>query len=412
MTSINSDLTQIASLNVQIKQLAATGQSTADLQDQRNSALQDLSQYMNVSYSTNSSGDMQIYTQSGQALVDSKAHPLSYTTSTNISAASTFSGITVNGVDITSQITSGTVGALITLRDKTLPAEQTQLDQLATQLKSALNNVSNGATSVPAPTSMTGTTAVTDSTPISGTGSVRIAVTGTGGALVSYADISLSGVSTVGDLITKINSTPGLGVTASDTNGVLTLTSNTPPNGVSINDMDSSIGSGSAGFSSYFGMNDVVTGTGAANFAVSTSLLNGTTSLPTDVLDGSTTLTVGSQVLSAGSATVTNDFYDALTDSTNFSAAGGLGATTGSFADYASDIVANVANISTQASTTYTAKSTAQSAFQNTLSSETGVNVDEETAKVSALQNKYTAASQLLSVINSMFSALVSAMQS
>ncbi len=43
--------------------------------------------------------------------------------------------------------------------------------------------------------------------------------------------------------------------------------------------------------------------------------------------------------------------------------AGGLGATTGSFTDYAAAIVANVASKSTQASATYTAKQTAQSTY-------------------------------------------------
>ncbi len=43
----------------QIKQEAAAGQSTADLEDQRNSALQDLASQMNVSYFTASNGDLQ-----------------------------------------------------------------------------------------------------------------------------------------------------------------------------------------------------------------------------------------------------------------------------------------------------------------------------------------------------------------
>ena len=43
------------------------GQSTADLEDQRNTALQDLSSYMNVSYFTTSGGDLQVFTASGPA---------------------------------------------------------------------------------------------------------------------------------------------------------------------------------------------------------------------------------------------------------------------------------------------------------------------------------------------------------
>lgn len=414
VTSVNDDINQIANLNLQIRKMAASGQSTADLEDQRNSALQDLSSYMNVSYYSASNGDIQVYSSSGQALVDSTAHTLSYTASTGVTASTSyssggFSGITVNGVDITSQITSGKVGALITLRDKTLPAEQTQLDQLANQLKSALNSVTNGASAVPAPTSLTGTASVSNVTGLSATGTVRIAVTDDNGDLVSYQDINLASYSNVGDLATAISGIPGVSASV-DANGHLTISSTNSADGVAINDMDSSLSG--VGFSSYFGMNDLVTGTGASNFAVNSNFLNGTEALPTDTLEDSATLTVGSQVLSPGSSTVADALYSTLTGSTNFSSAGGLSATTGSFTDYASTIVANVAAKASLASSTYTSKATAQSAYANSLASESGVNIDEESARISALQNKYAAASQLLSTVNSMFSSLISAMQS
>jgi flagellar hook-associated protein 1 len=409
VTSINSDINQIADLNQQIKKMAAAGQSTADLEDQRNSALQDLSSYMNVSYYTASNGDLQVYSSSGQALVDSSAHTLSYTASSNVSASTSFSKITVGGVDINSQITSGKVGALITLRDKTLPAEQTQLDQLANQLKSALNSVSNGASAVPAPNSLTGAATVSSSTALMASGTVRIAVTDSSGKLVSYQDLDLSSYSTVGDLATALNGISGISASV-DANGHLTIKSTNSADGVAINDMNSSISG--AGFSDYFGMNDLVTGTGASNFAVRSNFLTGAETLPVGTLDDSATLTAGSAVLTPGSATVINSFYNVLTGSTSFAAAGGLGATTGSFADYASDIVGNVASKASQASTTFTTKSATQSAYANSLASQSGVNVDEETNRISALQNKYAAASQLLSTINAMFSSLVTAMQS
>ncbi|GLR85089.1 flagellar hook-associated protein FlgK [Bradyrhizobium iriomotense] len=417
---VNTDLEQIAELNAEIKQTAAAGQSTADLEDQRNTALQDVASKMNVSYYTASNGDLQIYTTSGQALVDSQAHTISYSTAANVSSStvysagsssSGFSAITVNGVDITSQITGGDIGALITLRDKTLPAAQSQLDQLAQQLASAMNGVSNSASSVPSPTSLTGTTSVTSATALSATGTVRLAVTDQSGNLVSYSDLDLSSYSTVGDLVSAINGISGLSASI-DSNGHLTITSTDSSDGVAINEMTSSVGSASEGFSEYFGLNDLVTGTSASDIAVNSSILSGTDELQLAVLDSSSSLTVGSQVLSSGSATVVNDFYDALTDSRTFASAGGLAATTGSFADYAAAIVSDVASKSSQASTNYTAKETAQSTYASSLSSQSGVNLDEESARLSTLQNKYTAASALIQAINTMYSALLSAVQS
>lgn len=417
---VNSDLQNIAALNAEIKQTAATGQSTADLEDQRNTALQDVASKMNVSYYTALNGDLQIYTTTGQALVDSSAHKISYTAAANVSSSTTytagssssgFSAITVNGVDITSQITGGDVGALIALRDKTLPAAQSQLDLLATQLASAVNSVSNSASPVPAPTTLTGTTDVTSSTALSVTGTVRLAVTDQSGNLVSYGDLDLSSYSTVGDLVTAINGISGMSASV-DANGDLSITATGSGNGVAINEMTGSVGSSSEGFSDYFGLNDLVTGTSASDIAVNTSVLSGTDGLQLATLDSSSSLTVGSNVLTSGSATVVNAFYSALTASRTFSSTGGLAATTGSFADYASTIVADVASKSSQASTNYTAKETAQSTYASSLSSQSGVNLDEESANLSTLQNQYSAASALISAINTMFSALMTAVQS
>ncbi|WP_339035326.1 flagellar hook-associated protein FlgK [Bradyrhizobium symbiodeficiens] len=417
---VNADLEQIADLNAAIKQTAAAGQSTADLEDQRNTALQDVASKMNISYFTASNGDLQIYTSSGQALVDSSAHTISYTAAANVTASTTytagssssgFSAITVNGVDITSQISGGDIGALVTLRDKTLPAAQSQLDQLAQQLASVMNSVSNGASSVPAPTSLTGTTAVTSSTALSATGTVRIAATDQSGNLVSYGDLDLSSYSTVGDLVTAINGISGLSASV-DSDGHLSITTTGSGYGVAINEMTSSVGSSGEGFSEYFGLNDLVTGTSASDIAVNSKILSGTNELQLATLDSSSSLTVGSTVLSSGSATVVNAFYDALTESRTFSSTGGLAATTGSLADYASAVVSDVASKSSQASTNYTAKETAQSTYANSLSSQSGVNLDEESAKLSTLQNKYSAASALIQAINSMYSSLLSAVQS
>ncbi|UTD25535.1 flagellar hook-associated protein FlgK [Bradyrhizobium sp. WD16] len=419
--SVNTDLQQIADLNAAIKQQAASGQSTADLEDQRNTALQDIASKMNINYYTASNGDLQVYTTSGQVLVDgNNAHKISYAAAANVTAATTysagssssgFSAITVNGVDVTGQITSGSIGALITLRDTTLPAAQTQLDQLATQLEAAVNAVSNQGTSVPPPTALTGTASVGSSAALSASGTVRIAVADQKGNLVSYQDLDLSGYATAGDLVTALNGISGVSA-AIDAAGHLSIKATASGTGISINQMSSAVGSGGEGFSDYFGLNDLLTGSGAGSLAVRSDILSGGASLPTAMLDASTSLTAGSQVLSAGSATLTNALHGALTGSTDFAAAGGLGATTGSFTDYASSIVANVATKASAASSAYDIKQTTQSTYANSLSSETGVNLDEESARLSALQNKYSAATQLITTINAMYQALLTAVQS
>ena len=416
---VNDSLKTIASLNAQIKQAAAAGQPTGDLEDQRNVALQSVATKMNVSYFISSTGDMQVYTASGQTLVDSSAHPLSFTAASSVTAASAYdpssssglSGISVNGVDITSQITSGEIGSLINLRDTILPAAQSQLDQLANGLADSLNAASNQGTSLPPPSTLTGTTTVTSATALNATGTVRIAVADQSGSLVSYGDLDLSNYSTVGDLASAINGISGLSASI-NASGKVVITSSSSSNGVSINEMTSSVGADGTGLSDYLGLNDLVTGTGASNFAVRSDILANSGLLPVSTLDSSATLTTGSKVLTAGSTTVVDAIYATLTDSRTFSASGGLGSSTGSFADYAAEIISNVASKATSASTAYTSKTTIQSGLASAMSSQSGVNLDEETAKISTLQNQYSAASQLIKAINDMFSSLLSAVQS
>jgi flagellar hook-associated protein 1 len=420
--NVNQQLQLIGSLNSQIAQATAAGQPTATMEDQRNTALQSVAGAMNISYFTAPNGSVQVYTASGQALVDNAVHPVSYTPAGSVSQSTTYSatppsgfgGIMVNGVDITSQITSGSIGALVNLRDTVLPGAQSQLDQLATQLQSSLNAVHNAGTSLPAPTTLTGTASVTASTPVSppATGTVRIAVTDSQGNLVSYADLDLTKDATVSDLVNDINkNVPG--VTASlNANGNLVISSNNSADGVAINEMTSSVGSSGQGFSDYFGLNDLVTGTGAANFSVRGDILSNPGLLATSTLDSSATLTTGNSVLPPDSATVANSLDGVLTGSTKFGAVAGLGATTTSFASYAADIVASVASQASQASTKATDQQSAQSAFSATMSSESGVNLDQETAQLSSLQNEYSAASELLQVINQMFASLLSSVQS
>jgi flagellar hook-associated protein 1 FlgK len=416
---VNEQLKTIASLNAKIKQATAVDQPTGDLEDQRNTALQEIASKMDVSYFISSAGDMQVYTTSGQALVDSSVHLLSYKASASVTASTTydpastggFSGIMLNGVDVTSQIKSGDIGALISLRDSVLPGAQAQLDQLATELADSLNTVHNQGTSLPPPSTLTGTTAVTASMVLSATGTVRVAVTDRSGNLASYQDLDLSGYATVGDLVSAINGISGLSASI-DSDGHVVIAATSSSTGVSINEMTSVVGSSGEGLSDWLGLNDLVTATGASDFAVRSDILSNSGRLAVASLDASASLTTGSQVLSSGSTTVVDNLYAALTGSASFNAVGGLGSSTGSFTDYAASIISNVASKASAASSDYTAKETTQSTFANAISSQSGVNLDEETARISTLQAQYTAASQLIQVINEMFSSLMSAVQS
>lgn len=60
----------------------------------------------------------------------------------------------------------------------------------------------------------------------------------------------------------------------------------------------------------------------------------------------------------------------------------------------------------------YERASTNLSALETSMASQSGVNIDEETARLSELENLYASAAQILSVVNAMFESLLEAVQS
>ena len=143
---------------------------------------------MDVNYFVSSNGRMQVYTSSGQALLDGSVHALAYEGAGKVTAGTVYSATppsgfdddSVDGKDITSHIKSGRIGALIDLRDDVLPAAQSELDELATELADALNAVHNQGTAIPPPASLTGSATVSAADALSATGTVRFAVTDLG----------------------------------------------------------------------------------------------------------------------------------------------------------------------------------------------------------------------------------------
>lgn len=138
VTTLNNSLTSIASLNSQISELQAEGQTTAALQDQRDQALTQVAQLMGVSSFVTSDGSMVVLTTTGQTLVDAVgAANFSYTSAGNVTATTNLSSLKLNGADITNLVTTGSMGALLQLRDTALPGLTAQLNQFTNNLFNA-----------------------------------------------------------------------------------------------------------------------------------------------------------------------------------------------------------------------------------------------------------------------------------
>jgi flagellar hook-associated protein 1 FlgK len=141
VSTLNSTLATIGQISNEIIALKPTNQSTADLENQRNAAVQTLSQLLPIKTVEQPNGDLSIFTSTGLTLpTRDGATPFSMASSATPAGSyypgGGIAGIVLDGTDVTNQMTGGQMGADITLRDTTLPTDQAELDEFAQGLSS------------------------------------------------------------------------------------------------------------------------------------------------------------------------------------------------------------------------------------------------------------------------------------
>ncbi|HET6184197.1 MAG TPA: flagellar hook-associated protein FlgK [Acetobacteraceae bacterium] len=160
VAAVNQDLTTIGNLSDQIMQAKSQGQSTADLENQRDAAISDLSQYLAVTVLPQANGDVVLTTEGGVQLpIHGAAAPLSIASAAAGPGAyypgGGLPGIMLNGTDVTAALTGGKLAANVALRDTALPTYQAELDEFAQNLSAGfaaqgLPLFTNAAGAVPA----------------------------------------------------------------------------------------------------------------------------------------------------------------------------------------------------------------------------------------------------------------------
>ena len=362
--TINTDLTRIGLLSKQIMVMKALGEDTASLQNERYGVMNALSSLVSVKFTEKSNGDVEVTTSNGTQLPTYPGQinstqpvitqavdnwPLSTSKGSDLTESSYYgssSGGTTDGTtggttgtippikvaganntetDITNDLTGGTLGANITLRDETYPKMQAQLDAFSYTLIQRFQKA--------------GLPLFTDGTTDAG---------GNGGQT-------------------------GLPTTASGKN-LLGLAGN-------IN-------------------------VSSAYAAKPESLVQGTTGSGVDLtrLDN-----VLGQTFSSDSQYVSGD-YEAPTD--NLGPTGNIStgySGTQSLIALATSLTANQSAVIANASNNLTYSTSVQTVIQTKVDGISGVNVDDEMARVVALQNAYAANAKVISAVSTMFEYLMNA---
>ena len=137
---LNTTLGTIGNLSSRIVEAKASGQSTADYENQRDAAVATLSQLVDVKLLQQPNGDVLITTSAGLPLPTHNAATQLSTSDANMQpGASPIPPIMLGGIDVTQQLQGGQIGANITLRDTTLPTDQAELDEFSQNMADRFN---------------------------------------------------------------------------------------------------------------------------------------------------------------------------------------------------------------------------------------------------------------------------------
>lgn len=138
-SGINEVAGQIAKLNSQITLTENTGGDAADLKDQRDKLVTDLSGKINVHVFTDGSGKLVIAAGGATLVEGDHAATMSVSTHADGSLQINLQRSGGSNLDITQQITGGSLGGMIEARDDDAVTMSQKLDQFAYDVATAIN---------------------------------------------------------------------------------------------------------------------------------------------------------------------------------------------------------------------------------------------------------------------------------
>lgn len=456
VNEINTALGNIKRLNDQILSEAHKANGTADLQDQRDIYIDQLSSYMDVQVSKDEQGGVRIATTGGASLFDRVAAQLSFDARGTISPQSqydinpdlrsvgTISMTSVSGLQVDllqpGLLRDGSLAAARDLRDDVLVEAQSQLDQLAGAMASALGNRTEGGTAVTSGAEsgfeldlaglQPGNVISLEYTNTSNGQAeaisfVRVddasklplsdAVTGRANDRVVGLDFSAGASSIVSQMQVALGSNFGVSDQGSD---VIRVLNNAGTNAVEVNDFSASItNTGLTGegvalpfFTDIAGkaFSNSLDGTPqslgfAARIGINESLVEDNSRLVVYETNPNTF---------DGDSTRPSHLFEALTQTvSSFSSEGGIGTASAPFSGTVSSFVSQIVSVrgaaAQDAERTAASQASVVEVLENRFAESTEVSIDEEMARLVELQTAYAANARVMQVVQEMLSTIL-----
>jgi flagellar hook-associated protein 1 FlgK len=385
----------IAGLNQAIIDLSSSsGGQPNDLLDQRDELINRLAEYVSVNTIEEDIGSVSVFIGTGQGLVIG-------TTQTDLKAITDLStdparlgiGYGSNSIDISAQISGGSLGGILQVRGDVIDVARNELNALATAFIDNVNTIHQQGVTLDGSVGGNLFGPIPPSTLVADAGSIFVAVT-------DPRDVAAAFPASV----TTSSNTSGTGtveITSIDTSPPLTL----PLFG--------------AGDEIQFIYNDttneyaVTDGVNVTTITYDPAVDSGKTFNLTTPFVGLTVKLSGvpadADQFTIGNNTAVGDNRNALALA-NFRTEKILGSGTQSLADAYDILIADVASRTNRAEINKQAQQGLLGQLQARFDSISGVNLDEEAANLIRYQQAFQAASQIITVSNTIFNSLLSAL--
>lgn len=457
---INAELQAIDRLNDEIERLAHIGQVAPELLDRRDALIQSLAGKIEIGTFVQENGRIAIYTAHGETLLDSVPRVLAYERANTLVHDTMFARIAIFRPDqidpatgqpidpaagvqlvsggvragltpelqndaipdadqlIVSRLRGGQLQGLLEVRDLVLPELDDQLQELADNLRFAVNAAHNNGTPWPPPSQLSGSrTDLSDFPGATRSGLATIVVIDRADGSTALAfPIDLGAAADEAALAAQIDAAlGGLGSATIGPDGNLQISLADPGQGLAIAEgasritvTDAAGRSRDYGFSHYFGLNDlfVLSGGRPSTLAVRPDIAADPARLSSarlDVQTGPLLATLGGR----GDNRAAQELAAVFAAEHDFLARGGLPGRPATLAGYAGDLIAHSAMRAQHATAAAQRDRALAEALAFRAASVSGVNLDEEMARMVQLQQAYTVAARIISVTDELFDELL-----
>lgn len=454
VTTVNTLLQQIAKINGKLEGTTQLDSAAATLQDQRDQAVTQLAQLMNVTVIRNPDNQVSIFTGTGQQLVGGpQASQLSFDNAGTLSATSLWSAdpsqdnagtITLTapsgpGTDLIASgaIRSGQLAALIQMRDGTLAQAQNQLDEFANQMAQTLSNVTTSGTAVTAGAQSGFKVGIGGVLPGN---SVQLTYTDTGNTAHTVTIVSLAAGGSlplqnsqanpnnqtigidfsggINSVVSQLNAAFGSVLQFSNAGGtlqVLNVGPTTTVNALSATSTVTALASGNAQVPLFTDGAKPITGALSATGSQTTGLAGRIMVNPALVAAPASVVAFAAGT-AAGDPTRPTFILQQLTAATpTYSAATGIGSAqapySGTLANYLSQVISQQSQAASAASNLQQGQDTVLNALQQRMNDQSGVNIDTEMSNLIALQSAYSANARVMTTVQQLLATLMQVVQ-